>query len=72
VTHAAIAELTPQAGVVVVHASLEQRARAAAPRATVYAVTDFVHSPAYDAIIDALRPSAAASVYPPTKLRAGA
>ena len=72
VTHAAIAELPPEAGVVVVHASLEQRARAAAPRATVYAVTDFVHSPAYDAIIDALRPSAAASVYPPTKLRAGA
>jgi hypothetical protein len=38
----------------------------------VYAITDFVHSPVYDAIIDALRPSGAASVSPPTKLRAGA
>jgi mannitol PTS system EIICBA or EIICB component len=70
VTHAAIAELPPGAGIVVVHASLEDRARRAAPRATVYAITDFVHSPAYDAIVEALRPPAAA--YPPTKLRAGA
>jgi mannitol PTS system EIICBA or EIICB component len=69
VAHAAIDELPPGAAIVVVHASLEDRARRAAPRATVYAITDFVHSPAYDAIIEALRPAA---VYPPTKLRAGA
>jgi mannitol PTS system EIICBA or EIICB component len=69
VAHAAINELPPGAAIVVVHASLEDRARRAAPRATVYAISDFVHSPAYDAIIEALRPAA---VYPPTKLRAGA
>ena len=72
VTHAAIAELPPDAEVIVVHASLEERARRAAPQATVYAVSDFVHSPAYDAIIDAVRPRAAAGTHPSTKLGAGA
>jgi PTS system mannitol-specific IIC component len=60
VTHAAIGELPPNAAILVVHASLAERARRAAPHATVYAVDDFIHSAAYDTIIDALRPPAAA------------
>jgi PTS system mannitol-specific IIC component len=72
VSHAAIAELPPDAESVVVHASLEERARRAAPQATVYAVSDFIHSPAYDAIIDALRPRAPAGTHPSTKIGAGA
>ena len=54
VTHAAIDALPPDASIVVVHASLQERARRAAPAAAVYAVDDFIHSPAYDAIIERL------------------
>jgi PTS system mannitol-specific IIC component len=71
VTHTAIAELPLDAGIVVVHASLEERARRAAPRATVYTVTDFVHSPAYDEIVDALRPRAATELSPSAPRGAG-
>jgi PTS system mannitol-specific IIC component len=71
VSHAAIAELPADAEIVVVHASLEERARRIAPQATLYAVSDFIHSTAYDAIIDALRPRAAAAAHPSTKLGAG-
>jgi mannitol PTS system EIICBA or EIICB component len=71
VTHAAIGELPQNAAIVVVHASLEDRARRAAPHARIYAVDDFIHSPAYDAIIDALRPSAVAETLTSTKFRGG-
>jgi PTS system mannitol-specific IIC component len=55
VTHAAISELPPSAHVVVVHTSLEDRVRQQAPRAVIYAVDDFVHSPAYNALIERLK-----------------
>jgi mannitol PTS system EIICBA or EIICB component len=55
VTHAAILELPATATMIVVHASLAERARQAVPAAVVYAVDDFVNSPVYDAIVDALR-----------------
>jgi PTS system mannitol-specific IIC component len=70
VTHAAIGELPPNPEFVVVHASLAERVRLAAPHATIYAVDDFIRSPAYDAILDALRPPAAAAAPPATELRA--
>jgi mannitol PTS system EIICBA or EIICB component len=57
VTHAAIGDLTAAAGIVVVHTSLEDRARRQAPRAAVYAVDDFVHSPTYDRLVDDVRRS---------------
>jgi mannitol-specific phosphotransferase system IIBC component len=56
---------------VVVHTSLKERAHHAAPHATVYTVTDFVHSPAYDEIVDALRPRAATELSPSAPRRAG-
>jgi PTS system mannitol-specific IIC component len=71
VTHAAIDELPPHAAIVVVHASLEDRARRAAPHADVYVVDDFIRSPAYDAIVEALRPGGAAATLPATNLEAG-
>lgn len=55
VIHAAIGEMPESAEIVVVHSSLADRAQRAAPAARVYAIEDFVHSPAYDDIIDALR-----------------
>lgn len=63
VTHAAIGELPPNAAILVVHASLADRARRAAPQATVYAVEEFIHSPAYDAIVDVLRPGPVAGTH---------
>ncbi len=60
VTHAAIDELTPDASIVVVHASLAERARRAAPGATIYPVEEFIRSPAYDSIVETLRSPAAA------------
>jgi PTS system mannitol-specific IIC component len=57
VRHAAIDELPGHTGILVVHSSLAERARRAAPDAQVYVVDDFIHSAAYDAIVDALRPS---------------
>jgi PTS system mannitol-specific IIC component len=59
VAHAAIAELPADAALVVVHASLAERARAAAPRAVVYVVDEFIQSPVYDTMIDALQPGRA-------------
>jgi PTS system mannitol-specific IIC component len=70
VTHAAIDELPENAAILVVHASLAERARLAAPHATVYAVDDFIHSAAYDAIIDTLRPPAVAETRSSTELGA--
>jgi PTS system mannitol-specific IIC component len=71
VTHAAIDELPQHAAILVVHASLEDRARRAAPHAEVYVVDDFIRSPAYDAIVEALRPAGAAATLPAAKLEAG-
>ena len=62
VTHAAIGELPQGATIVVVHTSLADRARLAAPDAAVYAIDEFVGSPVYDAIVDALRTSAVSSM----------
>ena len=61
VTHAAIDELPQDAAIVVVHASLQDRARRAAAGADVYAVDEFVNSPAYDAIVERLRSTATVS-----------
>ncbi|HZB26464.1 MAG TPA: hypothetical protein VE379_10050, partial [Vicinamibacterales bacterium] len=58
VTHAAIGELPPHASVVIVHRSLEERARRSAPRALVYTVDTFVDSPVYDMLVAGLRGSA--------------
>jgi PTS system mannitol-specific IIC component len=69
VTHAAIDELPQHAVILVVHASLEDRARRAAPHAEVYVVDDFIRSPAYDAIVEALRPAGA--TLPAAKVEAG-
>jgi PTS system mannitol-specific IIC component len=55
VTHAAINDLPASADIVIVHASLEERVRRAAPGAAVYPVDEFIHSPTYDALVDALR-----------------
>ena len=60
VTHAAISDLPPSAHVVIVHTSLQERVRQQAPRAVVYAIDDFVNSPTYDALIDALKGQARA------------
>jgi PTS system mannitol-specific IIC component len=57
VTHAAIGDLAVSSRIVVVHTSLEDRVRRQAPRAAVYAVDDFVHSPAYDRLVDDVRRS---------------
>jgi len=59
VTHSAIADLPREAAVVVVHATLADRARSRAPGATVYVVDEFINSPVYDTIVRAFRPSAA-------------
>ena len=61
VTHSAIAELPPDATLVVVHESLAERARAAAPRAVLHVVNEFIHSPVYDTIVESLRPISRAS-----------
>jgi PTS system mannitol-specific IIC component len=58
VTHSAIAELPADTAIVVVHTSLAERARLAAPNAAVYVVDEFIQSPVYDTIIDALRSAA--------------
>jgi mannitol PTS system EIICBA or EIICB component len=71
VTHAAIDEVPHDAAILVVHSSLEHRARRAAPQATIYAVDDFIRSPVYDAIIDALRPSAPVETHLAAKLGTG-
>lgn len=55
VTHSAIAELPPSAEIIVVHASLADRVRAAAPGATVYPVVEFLNSTAYDGLLEMLR-----------------
>jgi len=55
VMHAAISELPRSAGIVIVHRTLEDRARQQAPHAIVYAVDDFVRSPVYDALVDSLK-----------------
>ncbi|HEV3484767.1 MAG TPA: hypothetical protein VG106_05125, partial [Vicinamibacterales bacterium] len=59
VTHTAIAELPSDACCIVVHSSLAERARLAVPVASVYSVADFIQSPVYDTIVDALRRSRA-------------
>jgi PTS system mannitol-specific IIC component len=64
VTHAAIGEVPPEASILVVHSTLAERARRASPHATVYAVDDFIQSPVYDAVVDALRAPAATGVRP--------
>jgi mannitol PTS system EIICBA or EIICB component len=64
VTHAAIDEVPPDVSILVVHSSLAERARRATPHATLYSVDDFIHSPVYDTIIDALRTSAVAAGRP--------
>jgi mannitol PTS system EIICBA or EIICB component len=55
VTHAAISELPASTRIIVVHSSLEDRVRRQAPTAIIYAVDDFVRSPAYDTLVDALK-----------------
>ena len=55
VAHAAIGELSPSADIVVVHSSLEDRARGRAPHADIRTVDDFIRSAAYDDLVDALR-----------------
>jgi PTS system mannitol-specific IIC component len=55
VTHAAISELPASTRLVVVHSSLEDRVRRQAPSAVIYAVDDFVRSPTYDRLVDALK-----------------
>jgi PTS system mannitol-specific IIC component len=55
VAHAAIDDLPASADIVIVHASLEARVRRAVPGAAVYPVDEFIHSPTYDALVDALR-----------------
>ena len=55
VEHAAVSDLSPLAEVVISHASLSPRVRAAAPQATVYAIEDFVSSPVYDEIVAELK-----------------
>jgi PTS system mannitol-specific IIC component len=55
VTHAAIGELSASADIVVVHSSLEERARRQAPHAVIRTVDDFIRSAAYDDLVDALR-----------------
>ena len=59
VTHAAIGDVPPDVSILVVHSTLAERARRASPHATVYAVDDFIQSPVYDAVVDALRAPAA-------------
>ena len=58
VTHASVGELPADANVVIVHASLEERARRQAPRALVYGVDNFVESPVYDMLVAGFRGSA--------------
>jgi len=55
VEHSAVSELSPLTEVVVSHASLSPRVRAAAPRASVYAIEDFISSPVYDELVAELR-----------------
>jgi PTS system mannitol-specific IIC component len=54
VTHASIAELPVHAACIVVHRSLAERARVAVPGVAVHAVDDFVQSPVYESIVEAL------------------
>jgi PTS system mannitol-specific IIC component len=60
VTHAAISELPDSADIVVVHSSLEERARKQVPHALIFVVDDFIRSAAYDKLIDVVgrRPEA--------------
>lgn len=60
VTHAAISDLPTSAGIIVVHTTLEERVRRQVPGAAVYAVDEFVHSRAYDRLIDDVRRSVGA------------
>jgi PTS system mannitol-specific IIC component len=55
VEHSSVSDLSPSAEVVVSHASLSPRVRAAAPGAAVYAVEDFINSPVYDEIVAELK-----------------
>jgi PTS system mannitol-specific IIC component len=72
VTHAAIGELPRDTAILVVHTSLAEQARRAAPLAAVYTVDDFIRSPAYEAIVDALRSPRDGETRPSTDLRVNA
>lgn len=54
VTHCALSELRPSAGVVISHRSLSSRVRQIAPGAAVYAVDEFINSPVYDELVERL------------------
>ena len=56
VTHAALSELSRDAGMVVCQRSLAARVAEIAPRARVYAVDDYINSPAYEQIVRDLLP----------------
>lgn len=54
VKHSSLHEIPPSAKVVISHRSLVARVREIAPESALYAVDDFLHSPVYDELVDAL------------------
>lgn len=58
VEHASVDEIAPDAQLVISHVNLTERARAAAPHARHFSITNFVNAPEYDEIARELAGSA--------------
>jgi PTS system mannitol-specific IIC component len=55
VTHSPVSETPKDAGIIICHKELAERARAACPSARIIAITDFLNAPEYGQLISDLK-----------------